>query len=144
MLRPLPLTYLNLELGWLPIGMNENEDDDEEDAEEEDGDTVGYDLEINFEQPYEPGNDVNLNPENDVINPIGSFVRGLITKPNILIERITRAVPTLRTIVLRIHSGILHNNFVYDVTIIDEKAYIRPSTKDLDTIILEERMEGCL
>ena len=158
MLRPLPLTYLNLELDWIHGGREEDEEDDDEEVEQEDDVTVGYDLEINFEQPYEPGDNVNLNlapnnrssrsiltlSENNNASLIGSFVCGLITKPNIIIERITRAAPTLRTIVLHIHFLTLRKIFVFDVTTLDGKLYIRPSTKDLDTVIREERMEGCL
>ena len=80
-------------------------------------------------------------PEDVDAGPIGNFIRILRTKPDILIRHLANTIPTLRRTVLRISFADLgEKSSIFDLSTLDGKVSVTPSTKDLDTVIEEERM----
>ena len=167
MLRPLPLTYLDIELKWsISDYYARNTYSDPEHTDADDGNSNGdedpephgsdseYDAEIeialayalqNGENPIisdsSPGFSCSF-PEDVDAGPIGNFIRVLRTKPEILIRHLAITNPALRRVVLRISFVDLgEKSFIFDLINFDKEVSVTPSTKDLDTVIEEERME---
>ena len=165
MLRPLPLTYLDIQLKWSIDYYALNTDSDPEHTDADDGNSNRDENPEPHDSDGEHYSEIEIalahvlqNNENQATNdsspgvscgfpddvdagPIGNLIRILRTKPDILIRHLANTIPTLRRTVLRISFADLgEKSFIFDLSTLDGKVSVTPSTKDLDTVIWEERM----